>query len=95
MKTLQTCCAIVLLATTTISCSSQSSSSTAEPEATVSEATVAETTVSEPTPIDNAEPAQNQLVITGSSTVAPLALEIGKRFESLHPGIRVDVQTGG
>ena len=27
--------------------------------------------------------------------MAPLALEIGKRFESLHPGIRVDVQTGG
>ncbi len=37
----------------------------------------------------------NKLVITGSSTVAPLAVEIGKRFESLHPGIRVNVQTGG
>lgn len=36
-----------------------------------------------------------RLVITGSSTVAPLAAEIGKRFESLHPGVRVDVQTGG
>ena len=36
-----------------------------------------------------------RLIITGSSTVAPLALEIGKRFESLHPDIRVDVQTGG
>ncbi|QDT94609.1 phosphate ABC transporter substrate-binding protein [Gimesia aquarii] len=36
-----------------------------------------------------------QLVLTGSSTVAPLAVEIGKRFESLHPGIRIDVQTGG
>ncbi|VAX39364.1 Phosphate ABC transporter, periplasmic phosphate-binding protein PstS (TC 3.A.1.7.1) [hydrothermal vent metagenome] len=36
-----------------------------------------------------------QLVLTGSSTVAPLAMEIGKRFESLHPGVRVDVQTGG
>lgn len=32
-----------------------------------------------------------KLVLTGSSTVAPLAAEIGKRFESLHP----DVQTGG
>lgn len=36
-----------------------------------------------------------KLVITGASTVAPLASEIGKRFESLHPGVRVDVQTGG
>jgi phosphate transport system substrate-binding protein len=36
-----------------------------------------------------------QLVLTGSSTIAPLAVEMGKRFESLHPGIRVDVQTGG
>lgn len=35
------------------------------------------------------------LVITGSSTVAPLAAEIAKRFESLHPGTRIDVQTGG
>jgi len=36
-----------------------------------------------------------KIVLTGSSTIAPLAAEIGKRFESLHPGIRVDVQTGG
>jgi phosphate transport system substrate-binding protein len=36
-----------------------------------------------------------KLVLTGSSTIAPLAVEIGKRFESLHPGVRVDVQTGG
>lgn len=35
------------------------------------------------------------MVLTGSSTVAPLAAEIGKRFESGHPGVRVDVQTGG
>jgi phosphate transport system substrate-binding protein len=39
--------------------------------------------------------AAETLVLTGASTVAPLATEIGKRFESLHPGIRVDVQTGG
>ena len=38
---------------------------------------------------------KGRLVITGSSTIAPLASEIGKRFESLHPGVRVDVQTGG
>ncbi len=40
--------------------------------------------------------AQNRrLVLTGSSTIAPLAVEIGRRFEALHPGLRVDVQTGG
>jgi len=38
---------------------------------------------------------QGQLTLTGSSTVAPLAMEIGKRFESLHPAVRVDVQMGG
>ncbi|MGH8548596.1 MAG: phosphate ABC transporter substrate-binding protein [Methylococcales bacterium] len=36
-----------------------------------------------------------KLGLTGSSTVAPLAAEIAKRFESLNPGVRVDVQTGG
>lgn len=36
-----------------------------------------------------------KLVLTGSSTVAPLAAEIGKRFELLHPNVRVDIQTGG
>lgn len=36
-----------------------------------------------------------KIVLTGSSTVAPLAVEIGKRFESQHPDVRVDVQTGG
>ena len=38
---------------------------------------------------------KDKIVLTGSSTVAPLASEIAKRFESKHPGIRVDVQTGG
>lgn len=37
----------------------------------------------------------NKLVLTGSSTIAPLAAEIGKRFETLNPGVRVDVQSGG
>ncbi len=36
-----------------------------------------------------------QLVVTGASTVAPLIGEIAKRFESLHPGVRIDVQSGG
>ncbi|OKH43309.1 ABC transporter substrate-binding protein [Calothrix sp. HK-06] len=38
---------------------------------------------------------QTKLVLTGSSTVAPLAAEIAKRFESEHSGVRVDVQSGG
>ncbi len=36
-----------------------------------------------------------RLILSGSSTMAPLASEIGKRFESLHPGVRIDVQSGG
>lgn len=39
--------------------------------------------------------ASHKLVLTGSSTIAPLAVELGRRFESMHPGVRVDVQTGG
>jgi phosphate transport system substrate-binding protein len=37
----------------------------------------------------------SRLTITGSSTVAPLAAEIGKRFETQHPEVRVEVQMGG
>lgn len=36
-----------------------------------------------------------KISLSGSSTVAPLAQEIAVRFEKLHPGVRVDVQTGG
>lgn len=39
--------------------------------------------------------ADNKLIITGSSTVAPLVLEIAKRFEKRNPGVRIDVQSGG
>lgn len=38
---------------------------------------------------------QGRVTITGSSTIAPLMNEIAKRFESGHPGLRVDVQSGG
>ncbi|MEA5480405.1 phosphate ABC transporter substrate-binding protein [Pseudanabaena galeata UHCC 0370] len=38
---------------------------------------------------------QGKLVLTGSSTVAPLLSEIGKRYESKHSGVRIDVQSGG
>lgn len=37
----------------------------------------------------------SKLVLTGSSTIAPLAAEIGKQFEKENPGVRIDVQTGG
>lgn len=36
-----------------------------------------------------------KLVLTGASTIAPLAGELARRFELLHRGIRIDVQTGG
>ncbi|MEP3479924.1 MAG: phosphate ABC transporter substrate-binding protein [Fuerstiella sp.] len=36
-----------------------------------------------------------KLTLTGSSTVAPLAAELAKRFEQLHPDVRIDVQSGG
>ncbi len=36
-----------------------------------------------------------KLTLTGSSTVAPLIGEIAKRYEAEHPGVRIDVQTGG
>lgn len=42
-----------------------------------------------------ADPPTGKPMITGSSTIAPLIAEIGKRFESFHPKVRVDVQTGG
>lgn len=41
-------------------------------------------------------PEQKQTVsVSGSSTIAPLMADIGKRFEERHPGIHVDVQSGG
>jgi phosphate transport system substrate-binding protein len=42
-----------------------------------------------------ASAADNKLVLNGSSTVAPLIGEIGKRFEQRNPGVRIDVQSGG
>lgn len=36
-----------------------------------------------------------KLILTGSSTIAPIAVEVGKNFEKLHPDVRVDVQSGG
>ncbi|GAA4098898.1 phosphate ABC transporter substrate-binding protein [Zhongshania borealis] len=45
------------------------------------------------TPAAHAE--NKRLILTGSSTVAPLAAEIAKRYESQHPRVRIDVQMGG
>jgi phosphate transport system substrate-binding protein len=44
--------------------------------------------------LPSAQAAGGKLVLTGSSTVTPLALEISKRFEAMNPGVRVDVQSG-
>ncbi len=44
---------------------------------------------------NNPNELSGQLTLTGSSTVAPLATEIAKRFEQQHPSVRIDVQTGG
>lgn len=38
---------------------------------------------------------KQKLIVTGSSTIAPLMTEIAKHFEQEHPQIRVDVQAGG
>lgn len=35
------------------------------------------------------------VVVTGSSTVAPVVAEAAARFEKSHPGVRIEVQTGG
>ncbi|MDH5479577.1 MAG: phosphate ABC transporter substrate-binding protein [Nitrosomonas sp.] len=43
----------------------------------------------------DANAASQRLVLTGSSTVAPLVGEIVRKYESMHPGVRIDVQTGG
>ena len=46
-------------------------------------------------PITVTAASTDRLILNGSSTVAPLALEIAKRFEKQNPGVRVDVQSGG
>mgnify|MGYP001574027950 CR=1 FL=1 len=40
-------------------------------------------------------PWSSRLVITGSSTIGPLMREIGRRFRVLHPGLVIEVETGG
>ena len=45
--------------------------------------------------VDGSENTRKKLVLTGSSTVAPVMHEIARRFESQNPEYRIDVQTGG
>ena len=46
--------------------------------------------------VKNSENAlSGKLVVTGSSTIAPLASELALNFERLHPSVKIDVQTGG
>lgn len=42
-----------------------------------------------------AAPSTGRLLIVGSGTMAPLVGEIAKRFQALHPGLRIDVEMGG
>lgn len=41
------------------------------------------------------EPAAEPLRLTGSGTMAPLIKQMAKRFQSVYPGVRVDVEAGG
>ncbi len=36
-----------------------------------------------------------RLLLSGSSTMAPLVAEIAKRFQARHPGVQVEMQVGG
>lgn len=35
------------------------------------------------------------VTLTGSSTIAPLVADAAKRYEDAHPGVRIEVQSGG
>ncbi len=35
------------------------------------------------------------VVLTGASTIAPIIVDVAKRYEEAHPGVRIEVQTGG
>ena len=40
-------------------------------------------------------PLTGKLLITGSSTMAPMVEELGKRFRARHPGVVISVEAGG
>jgi phosphate transport system substrate-binding protein len=35
------------------------------------------------------------VIVTGSSTIAPLVADAAKQYEASHPGVRIEVQSGG
>jgi phosphate transport system substrate-binding protein len=43
----------------------------------------------------NADQNHKKLVLTGSSTVYPLAAELARNYESKHLGVRIEVKSGG
>jgi len=40
-------------------------------------------------------PDRDALVLTGSSTIAPMLAEVAQQYERANPGVRIDVQSGG
>lgn len=46
-------------------------------------------------PAKGAVPASGKLLITGSSTMAPMITAVGKRFSTIRPGVQIEVQMGG
>ena len=44
--------------------------------------------------LSGCQPAEDKLVITGSSTISPLMADLAEQFET-QSGIQVDVQSGG
>lgn len=43
----------------------------------------------------SAQAAATKLVVTGSTTMAPLVTEMAQRFEALYPGVKIEVHSGG
>ncbi len=41
------------------------------------------------------EKLQGKIHLTGSSTMAPLVTALGRRFQAMHPGVVIEVATGG
>lgn len=46
-------------------------------------------------PLNDVASADQMIIATGSSTVAPLVAEMVQSFEQQHPGVRINVETGG
>jgi phosphate transport system substrate-binding protein len=46
-------------------------------------------------PAQKVAPASEKLLITGSSTIAPVMVEVVQRFRARHPGTQIEVQQGG